>query len=134
MLKKFGVSSMTRLSFVICLLSIVYSIVGCSGDENSTSNTVACDLPQVNQCFSWINLSSPLVQSLQSTCVNDDNGTVIQACATSNLVGICEQVGDPIEPDLLNHFYLPNGSDPTTYAAAKEQACNDVGGTWVPAP
>lgn len=107
------------------MLVIGFFVTGCGSDDGS-NNIVACDLP-VDQCFEWINLTDQLVVSLSSTCVNDDSGVIIDSCPTENLIGICEEIGDPVTPDLLNYFY----SDPSL-AAIKEQACINAGGVWVP--
>jgi hypothetical protein len=106
------------------------TLSGC-GDEGGDA-TVACRLDSFNQCLEWINLSDSQVDSLKATCTNDDGGEVIAACPTENIVGTCEDSGGR-EPDSLNHFYLPTGQDPATYAASKQQACESSGGVWNPA-
>lgn len=112
---------------MVLMLVIGFFVAGC-GSDDSSGNIVACDLLQFNQCFEWINLSDPLVDSLRSTCINDDGGVIIDSCPTENLIGICEKLDDPEgSPDLLNHFY----SDPSL-ADEKEQACIGSGGVWVP--
>ena len=124
------------LRAIISLLIMGYVFTGCSSDDNSgvANNIVACKLDDFNQCAEWINLIDPLVGSLSSTCVNDDNGIIVDSCPLENLIGICEQLDDPVTPDLLNYFYLsPTATDPVAYALVKEQACNDVGGVWNPA-
>ncbi|MGD8940911.1 MAG: hypothetical protein PVJ72_16110 [Gammaproteobacteria bacterium] len=123
---------------VIISISIIgFVFIGCSNEDNSSSNTankvVACKLDDFNQCFEWINLTDPLVDSLSSTCVNDDNGIIVDSCPTENLIGICEELDDPMTPDLLNYFYSSKtGIDPIYYASLKEQACTDAGGVWSP--
>ena len=123
-------------SVVLSMLVSGLALSGCtSGDSNNdkANNVVACRLDAFNQCFEWVNLPGSLVDSLQSTCVNDDNGILVDACPTENMIGICEEVGDPVIPDLLNFFYLsPTATDPVAYASLKEQACIDAGGNWTP--
>ena len=68
---------------------------------------------------------------MQYECINC--GSCVDACSTVGLIGNCNEVGDPVIPDLINHFYLsPTASDPVAYAQAKEQACIDAGGVWEP--
>ena len=121
--------------FIISILIIAYAFTGCSNGDNSdtANNIVACKLDDFNQCFEWINLSDVLVDSLSSTCVNDDNGIIVESCPTENVIGVCEQIDDPITPDLLNYFYSSqSGIDPIYYASLKEQGCIDAGGVWNP--
>ena len=118
---------------IISICIICFLLTGCLGEDssNDTKNgTVACRLDDFNQCVEWINLSDAMVKSLESTCVNDDNGIVVDSCSTENLVGVCEELNDPTTPDLLNYFYLRPGSDPTTIEGYKEEACIDAGGVW----
>jgi hypothetical protein len=120
--------------FVVVLASLATgSLFSCGDDSSDDHETVACQLDAFNQCVEWIDLSGAQVDSLRSTCVDDDGGEVVDACPTENMVGTCKEGGDGPEPDARNHFYLPPGQDPVTYAATKEQACTDAGGVWVPA-
>ena len=120
----------------ISILLVSYILTGCSSDndqDDTANKIVACRLDDFNQCFEWINLTDAMVDSLSATCVNDDNGIIVEACSTENLIGICEQIDDPPTPDLLNYFYLsPTTSDPVAYANQREQGCIDAGGNWTP--
>ena len=110
---------------MVFMLGIGFFVTGCGSDDGA-GNIVACDLQQFNQCFEWINLTDALVPSLSSTCVNDDAGIIVDSCPTQNLIGICQELGDPGgAPDLLNYFY----SDPD---GTVEENCN-IDGVWVPA-
>ncbi|KPJ95260.1 MAG: hypothetical protein AMJ53_03145 [Gammaproteobacteria bacterium SG8_11] len=126
------------IKVIISILTVGCAFTGCSNEDSNEGNTankiVACKLDDFNQCFEWINLADALVDSLSSTCVNDDNGIIVESCPTENVIGICEELDDPITPDLLNYFYLPlSGIDPIYYAGVKEQACIEAGGVWEPA-
>jgi len=131
------------VGFFPIFVAITLIFMGCNGGGDSsgsgdgsgagTSNVVACNLNDVDQCFEWVNLSNLMVNSLSSTCVNDDNGTIIDACPSENLIGICEEIDDSPQPDLLNYFYMdPLHADPDEFKLQKEQACIDAGGNWVP--
>lgn len=126
----------SNIKFIISVLLFISAFTGCSSGGDSSGRTnkyVACRLDSFNQCFEWINLTDPMVSSLSSTCVNDDNGVIVESCPTVNLIGICEELNDPNTPDLLNFFYLsPTAIDPVAYALIKEQACTDAGGNWTP--
>ena len=121
------------VGFITSILIIGYAFTGCSNKDNTANNIVACRLDDFNQCFEWINLTDALVDSLSSTCVNDDNGIIVKSCPADNVIGVCEQLDDPVTPDLLNYFYSSTtGIDPVYYASLKEQACIDAGGVWSP--
>jgi hypothetical protein len=118
---------------ILTTLVTALSLCGCGDDpDDEADHMVACQLDAVDQCFEWINLRESLVDSLSSTCVDDDGGVIVDSCPTENLVGICEELGNDPAPDLLNHFYLPAGEDPVDYSVAKGEACVDAGGVWDP--
>lgn len=121
-----------KITFVLSPLLLLAACTSESDNDTLANSIVACNMESVNQCVEWINLSEAMVPSLESTCVNDDGGVVIEACATTNLIGICEILDKP-SPDWLGYFYLsPNTSDPVAYTAAKAQDCSTAGGVWVP--
>ncbi len=127
-----GMDNMKRWNrlYAVGVLALGFTLGGC-GDEDETG-TLSCELATFNQCFEWVGLSDQEVDSLGSTCVNDDGGVILESCPTENRIGTCEEVGDPRIPDLLNHFYLPSGQDEATYTSAKQVSCTEAGGDWKP--
>ena len=121
---------------VIPVLCVAVAVSSCSKSDSTgdaANKIVACKLDDFNQCFEWINLTDLLVDSLSSTCVNDDNGIIVDSCPTENVIGICEELNDSNTPDLMNYFYMSqSGIDPVYYASLKEQGCIDAGGIWNP--
>ena len=88
--------------------------------------TVACDSTATNHICTEFNAPAAYQESLESGCTSSSNGTLVDACPSDNLLGVCtlpEQGG--ISTDVYYYSYT-GGPD----AASLQQGCEASGGTW----
>jgi hypothetical protein len=103
------------------------STAGSTG-TGGTDTTFVCDRPQdvthAHLCVTITNPGSAMLPALESECAAD-GGTMLDACATTNLLGLCtETVGGLMQ---VTSFYTEGGALSVSEAQA---SCASAGGTW----
>ena len=96
-----------------------------TGGEGGTASYV-CSEPTAGLCFSYTNLGSDTLTTLESACTTT-NGSEVSACSTTSLVGCCTtQVGYTQE----ECYYATAGFVGTTQSSQ----CTGLGGVFTALP
>jgi len=96
------------------------------GDDSSSDEGWGCDkIADTNACvqFAGSQYSSDQRPTYEMQCT-DDEGTVVAACPSANLIGRCVQFSGTPAETILNYYTDAN-------IETAEQVCTTVGnGTW----